>query len=203
MATLGSPWWHWDSQLCQPMGILGSSHPCQPKPGSPAVRCAHGQMGGSPSSARPKWVPNPAPCPRYAPDSRLSSGGQKMLSGRMTVVSRSGGFSPRSASYRGRRAPAKLLLSSRTTDTTVAPCHPRHGMAWHGTHQAWGTETPAPTDPRAHQPLHSLIPGHTKPSTNQLQHPPTLGHTNPSTHRPLHPRTPEPWIPGHTDSSTH
>lgn len=37
----------------------------------------------------------------------------------MTLVSRSGGFSPRSASYRGSRAPAELPLSNRTTDTTM------------------------------------------------------------------------------------
>lgn len=57
------------------------------------------------------------------------------------------------------------------------------------THQSWytltlRTQTLAPTDLRAHQPLHLLIPGHTKPSTNQIQHPLTLVHTNPSTHEP-------------------
>lgn len=40
----------------------------------------------------------PPPIPNTTQDSRLPSGGRKTLSGRMTVVSRSGGFSPRSAS---------------------------------------------------------------------------------------------------------
>lgn len=180
MVALGSPWWHWDSQPCQPMGILEFLHSCQPPARVPSCAISPWPNRGPPQALPAPWMQvGLQPCPL----SPLCPGLTPVLRGLEDAVRQDDGclqvweFLP----------PQRLVpWQTGTRKAALVQPHHRHHcgtmspMARHGT---------ASTNPESHRPQHPPTPGHTDPSTHSSQgtpspDTPTPAPTSPGTHCP-------------------